>query len=105
MSATTSSSSSSTSNSVNIKHPDRFYVDGQWIQPSTGKTINVLNSGTEEIFLKVAEAQEADVNRAVAAARKAFDKTNWSLFSQKERAVYLRKIGRRTAARTDRLTN
>jgi aldehyde dehydrogenase (NAD+) len=70
MSATTSSSTS-TSNSANIQHPDRFYIDGQWAQPSSGKTINVLNSGTEEVFLKVAEAQEADVSKAVAAARNA----------------------------------
>jgi acyl-CoA reductase-like NAD-dependent aldehyde dehydrogenase len=101
MTAQTSSSTGSTSNSVNIKHPDRFYIDGQWAQPSTGKTINVLNSGTEELFLKVAEAQEADVNRAVAAARSAFDKGPWSRLSHKERAVYLRKIAAELNKRSD----
>ena len=52
--------------------------------------INVINCATEELFLSVAEAQEADVNRAVAAARAAFDHGPWPLMSHAERAGYLK---------------
>ena len=46
-----------------IAHPDRFFIGGDWAQPSAGSKIDVINSGTEELFVSVAEAQEADINR------------------------------------------
>ncbi|HEU0203132.1 MAG TPA: aldehyde dehydrogenase [Burkholderiaceae bacterium] len=58
--------------------------------PSSASTITVLNSATEEPFITVAEAKEADVERAVAAARKAFDHGPWPRMSPAERAIYLR---------------
>jgi acyl-CoA reductase-like NAD-dependent aldehyde dehydrogenase len=75
-----------------ITHPDRFFIGGEWIEPSSDKTIKVINSGTEELFLMVAEAQEQDVDRAVAAARQAFDRGPWPLLSHAERANYLRAL-------------
>jgi aldehyde dehydrogenase (NAD+) len=76
-----------------IKHPDCFFIDGKWVKPSSAAKINVLNSGTEEPFASVAEAQEADINRAVAAARNAFDDGPWPRMTHSERAVYIRAIG------------
>ncbi|SFF82848.1 Acyl-CoA reductase [Novosphingobium sp. CF614] len=75
-----------------IAHPDRFFVGGEWIAPSTAKTIDVLNSGTENLFVKVAEAQEKDVERTVAAAREAFDNGPWPRLTHAERADYLRAL-------------
>jgi acyl-CoA reductase-like NAD-dependent aldehyde dehydrogenase len=75
-----------------IKYPDLFFIDGKWTKPSSASKITVLNSATEELFAEVAEAQEADVNRAVAAARKAFDHGPWPRMSHAERAGYLRAI-------------
>jgi acyl-CoA reductase-like NAD-dependent aldehyde dehydrogenase len=69
-----------------IQHPDKFFIGGQWVDPSTASKIVVTNSATEEIFLTVAEAQEADVNRAVAAAREAFDHGPWPRLSHAQRA-------------------
>jgi acyl-CoA reductase-like NAD-dependent aldehyde dehydrogenase len=77
---------------VSLEHPDRFFINGEWAKPSSSSMIDVINSGTEEVFLRVAEAQEADVNRAVAAARAAFDKGPWPRMSHAERAKYLRAI-------------
>ena len=54
-----------------IKHPDRFFIDGTWAAPSSSAKIDVINSSTEKLFTRVAEAKEADVTRAVAAAREA----------------------------------
>src|SRR4029077_6317496 len=76
-----------------IKHPDTFFIDGKWASPSSSAKINVLNSGTEELFASVAEAQEADINRAVAAARNAFDHGPRPRMTHSERASYLRAIG------------
>jgi aldehyde dehydrogenase (NAD+) len=73
-------------------HTDRFYIGGEWLAGSTAKTIDVFNSGTEELFVSVAEAQEEDVNRAVAAAREAFDSGPWPRLSHAERAGYLRAL-------------
>jgi acyl-CoA reductase-like NAD-dependent aldehyde dehydrogenase len=75
-----------------LAHPHRFFIGGEWVQPSTDKKIDVINSGTEELFLSVAEAQEGDVNRAVAAAREAFDHGPWPRLSHTERAEWLRKL-------------
>lgn len=75
-----------------ISHADRFFIGGQWVKPSSNAKLSVIQSSTEEIFLTVAEAQEADVNAAVAAAREAFDKGPWPRMSHQERAKYLRLI-------------
>jgi aldehyde dehydrogenase (NAD+) len=82
-----------------IAHPDRFFIGGDWAQPSASSTIDVINSGTEELFVSVAEAQEADVNRAVAAARDAFDNGPWTRLTHRERAAYLNAIADELANR------
>ncbi|SRR6266404_9491677 len=76
-----------------IKHPDKFFIDGKWTDPSSASKIDVINSATEELFVSVAEAQEADVNNAVAAARNAFDHGPWPRMSYSDRAAYMRAIG------------
>lgn len=82
-----------------VRHPDKFFIDGRWTEPSSTRTIQVTNSATEELFLTVAEAQEADVDRAVAAARKAFDQGPWPRMSHDERAQFMRAM----AAELDKL--
>src|SRR5690606_25147234 len=67
--------------------------------------INVVNPATEEIFLTVAEAQAADINRAVAAARHAFDHGPWPRMTHAQRAGYLREIAKKIAARVDNLAD
>jgi len=75
-----------------VRHPDRFFIGGEWVEPSSVSRIDVRDSATEEVFLSVAEAQVEDVDRAVAAARKAFDDGPWPRMSHKERAAWLDKI-------------
>ncbi len=83
-----------------IQRPDRFFIGGEWAAPSGSGTIDVISSGTEELFVSVAEAEEADVNRAVASARQAFDKGPWTRMSHAERAGYLTAIGAELRARS-----
>jgi betaine-aldehyde dehydrogenase len=89
--------------SAPIQHPDRFFIDGAWAAPSSPAKIDVINSATEELFVRVAEAQKADVDRAVAAARAAFDRGPWPRMKHAERAKYLRAIASELPARADDL--
>ncbi len=84
-----------------LQHADRFFIGGEWVTPSSGATIDVIDSGTEEYFFSVAEAQETDMRRAVAAARQAFDEGPWPRMTHAERAGYLRSLGAALAARAD----
>jgi acyl-CoA reductase-like NAD-dependent aldehyde dehydrogenase len=88
--------------SVPIKHTDRFFIGGEWVTPSSDSTITVIDSHTEQDYLTVVEAQAADVDRAITAAKEAFDHGPWPRLSHAERADYLRALGdevvRRSAA-------
>jgi aldehyde dehydrogenase (NAD+) len=78
---------------VPVKHTDRFFIGGQWVAPSSDSTINVIDSHTEQVYLTVAEAQAADIDRAVTAAKEAFDHGPWPRLTHPERAAYLRALG------------
>ena len=82
-----------------VRHPDRFFIGGEWVAPSSSALIDVIDSATEEVYFRVAEAQEADVSRAVAAARTAFDEGPWPRLSHEQRAGYLRGIAEGLRAR------
>ena len=87
-----------------LRHPDRFYIGGQWVEPSSPSTFDVIDSHSEEPFLRVAEAQAPDMDRAISAAREAFDRGPWSRLSHQERAVHLRAIADRLEQRADDYT-
>jgi aldehyde dehydrogenase (NAD+) len=84
---------------ISIKYPDRLFIGGAWVAPSSGERIKVVSPMSEEVVFSVAEAREADMDRAVAAAREAFDVGPWPRMSPAERAAYLRKFGDALAAR------
>jgi aldehyde dehydrogenase (NAD+) len=77
---------------ASLRHADRFFIGGEWLTPSSDAMIDVIDSGTEQLFFRVAEAKEADIAAAVAAARRAFDEGPWPRMTHAERAVYLRAI-------------
>jgi acyl-CoA reductase-like NAD-dependent aldehyde dehydrogenase len=78
---------------VPIRHDDTFFIGGQWVKPSSSDRIDVVDSSTEETYFSVPEAREADMARAVDAAREAFDRGPWPRMSHQERATHLRAIG------------
>src|SRR5215471_19662244 len=84
-----------------IHHADRFFLGGEWVKPSSSSRIDVRDSATEDVFLSVAEAQVEDVDRAVAAARRAFDDGPWPRMTHKERAAWLIKIADAWMKRVD----
>jgi aldehyde dehydrogenase (NAD+) len=77
---------------VSISSPDRFFIGGEWTKPASSAEIDVINASTEEVLFTVAEAKEADMDRAIAAAREAFDHGPRPQMSHAERAVYLSKL-------------
>ncbi|UZW56429.1 aldehyde dehydrogenase [Sphingobium sp. JS3065] len=88
-----------------IKHPDKLFINGIWTAPSTAGRIDVYDSASEEVFLSVADAQAADVELAVTAARQAFDTGPWPRMSHAERATYLEKIAAGLTARAGMLAD
>ena len=69
---------------------DKIYVNGAWVDSTGSGTIDVINSTTAEVMGHVPEGTPEDVDRAVAAARAAFD--DWAAVSVEERAKYLQRI-------------
>ncbi|WP_028984686.1 aldehyde dehydrogenase [Sporichthya polymorpha] len=86
-----------------LRNSGRFFIGGEWVEPSSSSMIEVIDSGTEEPFFQVAEAQAADMDRAVGAARAAFDHGPWPRLSHAERAEYLRAFGDRLRERADEI--
>src|ERR1035441_5166626 len=59
-------------------HEERMLVDGELIGSDSGKTFDNVNPATEEIIGTVADASNAEMHRAIDAARRGFDETQWS---------------------------
>lgn len=78
---------------------DKFYINGQWVQPHGTEMIDVLNPSTEEVVATLPLGTADDVNDAVAAAKAAFP--SWSQTTTAERAAYLAKIAAGIDARAD----
>ncbi len=68
----------------------KFYIDGQWVEPNGKKTAEVVNPATEQAIGRIALGDATDVDRAVAAARKAFE--TFSRTSREERLALLEKV-------------
>lgn len=68
----------------------KFYIDGQWVDPAEPKDFQVINPATEESGGVISMGGAADVNRAVAAARRAFD--SFSQTTREERRALLENI-------------
>ena len=68
----------------------KFYIGGEWVDPSTSDTLDVINPATEQSIGQIAMGGQADVDRAVAAAKKAFE--TYSLTTKEERIALLESI-------------
>ena len=76
---------------------EKLYANGEWVEPAGRGMLDVINSTTEEVMGHVPEGTAEDINRAVSAARRAFD--SWAATSAAERAGFLQKIAAGLAAR------
>ena len=78
---------------------DRFYVGGQWVEPASTATIEVISPHTEEVIGRVPDGTPADMDRAVAAARDAFDNGPWPRMTPADRSDAVGKLAELYAAR------
>ena len=78
---------------VDIRSSYGLFVGGGFVDPTDGRSFKTVNPATEEVLAEVAEASAEDVDRAVKAARRAYDRV-WSRLSGRERSKYLFRIAR-----------
>jgi betaine-aldehyde dehydrogenase len=78
---------------------ETLYIDGAWVAPAGSGRIEVRSASTEEVIGSVPEGTAEDVDRAVRAARRAFE--SWSQTTVEQRAQYLEKISQGLSARID----
>jgi aldehyde dehydrogenase (NAD+) len=71
---------------------DKLFIGGEWVDPSSDSVIEVISPHTEEVVGRVPEAQIADVDRAVAAARETFDQGDWSQAAPEDRIAAVQKF-------------
>jgi acyl-CoA reductase-like NAD-dependent aldehyde dehydrogenase len=88
-----------TETTVPLSNNSRFFIGGEWVKPSSDAVLDVIDSATEQLYFQVPEAQPADMDLAVGAARHAFDRGPWPLMTHAERAGYLRAMADRLEAR------
>jgi aldehyde dehydrogenase (NAD+) len=73
-----------------MSHNLQFYIDGAWVEPATANYLDVIDPSNEDAFEKIALGTKADVDKAVAAAKRAF--ATFGVTSREERLALLRKI-------------
>jgi len=94
MATATASSPRASSSRVQIKQT-KMLIDGKWVDSVSGKTFETLNPSTGEVIARVAEGDKADVDKAVKAARRAFDEGPWRKMNARERGKLMTKLAER----------
>ena len=82
----------------------KLLINNRWVEAGSGKTFPTINPSTGEVITQVAEADAADVDKAVAAARAAFDNGPWrKKMSASQRGVLMNKLADLIEAHADEL--
>lgn len=74
---------------LRLQSTQRLLIDGEWLSASNGASIDVINPSSGAVISKVASASEDDTERAVAAARRSFDNSDWRSLTPAHRAKIL----------------
>ncbi|WP_151772106.1 aldehyde dehydrogenase [Streptomyces abyssomicinicus] len=82
-----------------VRIKDKIFIGGAFVDPATDHTLDVVSPVTEEVVARVPEARPEDIDRAVAAARRAFDEGPWPRMALPERIAVLRRFRECYAAR------
>ncbi|BBX19486.1 aldehyde dehydrogenase [Mycolicibacterium duvalii] len=86
---------------MTFTEPKAFWIDGAWATPATANRIEIRNASTGEPVTTVPEAGHADVDAAVGAARRAFDRSDWSTRSAGERIAAISSLADALLARSN----
>lgn len=76
-----------------LAHPKELLIGGVWQAAKSGKTFDVFDPATDQVIARAAEGDAADIDAAVAAARRAFDSGPWSKMTASQRGSLIWKIG------------
>jgi betaine-aldehyde dehydrogenase len=79
----------------------KMYIDGQWVHSSSGESFPVRNPATGEVIAHVTKATREDTQRAIAAARRAFDESGWGESKARDRAELLWRVADLIEARAE----
>ena len=85
-----------------VRHTECF-IGGHWVEAASGRTFPTINPATEETIAEVSEGDAEDVDRAVRAARKAFDDGPWSRMDARDRGKLLYRLADRIEEEIDEL--
>ena len=86
-----------------IGAPRQLFINGQWVEAASGKTFETPNPATGDTLARIAEGEAEDIDRAVRAARKAFEEGPWSRMTASERGRIIWRIGDLILEHTDEL--
>jgi len=86
-----------------VATPRQLFINGQWVDAASGKTFETPDPATGETLARIAEGDAEDIDRAVKAARKAFEEGPWSRMTPSERGRIVWKIGDLILEHTDEL--
>ena len=76
-----------------VSRPRKMFIDGKWVEAASGKTFPTYNPATGEVLAQVAEGDREDIDRAVKAARKAFESGPWPDMTPSQRGRLIWKLG------------
>jgi phenylacetaldehyde dehydrogenase len=84
-----------------VKKPRQMFINNQWVPAASGKTFPTYNPATGEVLAQVAEGDKEDIDRAVKAARKAFENPSWADMPPSQRGRLIWKLADLLEARTE----
>ena len=76
-----------------VSKPRQMLINGKWVNSASGKTFPTYNPATGEVLAQIAEGDKEDINRAVSAARAAFETGPWRKMTPSERGRLIWKLG------------
>ncbi|MGB8772253.1 MAG: aldehyde dehydrogenase family protein [Candidatus Korobacteraceae bacterium] len=76
-----------------VGRPRQMFIDGKWVEAASGKTFPTYNPATGEVLAQVAEGDREDIDRAVKAARRAFESGPWPEMTASQRGRLIWKLG------------
>jgi phenylacetaldehyde dehydrogenase len=82
----------SAANTAFLRRPGRLLINGEWVEAASGRTFEVRDPSSDAVIARVAEGDAVDIDRAVRAARTAFDDSDWSRMKPVDRERLLHRL-------------
>lgn len=87
-----------------LRHADRLFIGGTWVASGSGRMLEIVSPDTESVVARTAEADEADMHRAVLATQDAFSTGRWPAMAGADRTRMIRALADALRARQPEMT-